>query len=130
MQVLPCFTRRVNLPRHYGLLHGTICINMHFLYISQSMRTAHGNNKQAKATQFHSKFGSEKMKASKQHINHAALNHLFQVFLGQQGFPTSAATSLIIRLCHFPEELHPAVQKIVITQSYYQIFISLTCDSN
>lgn len=43
--------------------------------------------------------------SSIQHIIHATLNHLLQVFLGQQGF-LAAATSLIIRLGHFPEELH------------------------
>jgi len=43
--------------------------------------------------------------ASEHHIIHATDNHFLQVFLGQQGFP-AGATSFIIWLSHFPEELH------------------------
>lgn len=57
--------------------------------------------------------------ASIQHIIHAADSHLLQVFLRQQGF-LAGATSFIIRLGHFPEELHSTDKRSIIMQSYYQ----------
>lgn len=55
--------------------------------------------------------------ASIHHIIQATDSHLLQVFLGQQSFPASA-TSFIIWLGHFPEELHSTDNKSPIMKSY------------
>lgn len=89
----------------------------HFLYIYEETGTAYGINNHMKATPVRKKIVDMHREASIHHITHAADSHLLQVFLGQQSFPASA-TSFIIWLGHFPEELHSTDNKSPIMKSY------------